>query len=92
MLNFNLSQINSWCINTSKTIYPIQNQKQITHESNELCMLQTGKKATRSVKDIKKIFINVIGDKFAISIRWGKLTISFCKKLSSCILSYLYKY
>ena len=30
-------------------------------------------KATRSVKKKKNHFINVIGDKFAMSIRWGKL-------------------
>ena len=59
MLNFNLSQINSWCINTSKTIYPIQNQKQITHESNELCMLQTGKKPLEVLKTIKTILLTL---------------------------------
>ena len=32
-------------------------------------MLQTGKKATRSVKKNKKNFINIIGDKLAMSIR-----------------------
>ena len=40
-----------------------------------------GKKATKSVKKNKKNFINVIGDKFAMSFRLGKLTLSFCKKL-----------
>ena len=39
------------------------------------------KKATKSVRKNKKKIINVIGDKFAMSIRLGKLTISFCKKL-----------
>ena len=42
-------------------------------------------KATTSVKKKKNNFINVIGDKFAMSIRRGKLTISFGKKLLSCI-------
>ena len=32
-------------------------------------MLQTGKKPTRSIKKNKNNFINVIGDKFAMSIR-----------------------
>ena len=42
-------------------------------------------KATRSVIKKKKKFINVIGDKFAMNIRWVKLIISFSKKLFSCI-------
>ena len=67
-----------------QSVHPKQNQKQIAHEDNKLCMLQTGRKATRSVKNNNN-FINVIGDKFAMSITWGKLTISFCKKLFSCI-------
>ena len=51
-------------------------QKQIMHESNKLCMLQAGrKKAIRSVKKNKNSFINFLVDKFAMSIRWGKLTI-----------------
>ena len=40
-------------------------------------------KTTKSVKKNKN-FIN-IGNKFAISIRQGKLTILFCKKLFNCI-------
>ena len=39
-----------------QSIYPKQNQKQIVHESNKLCMLQIGKKATRNVKKKKKKF------------------------------------
>ena len=42
-------------------------------------------KATRSVKKKKKNFINVTRDKFTMSFRSGKLTISFYKKLFSCI-------
>ena len=77
-----------------QSIHPNQNQKQITHESNKLRMLQTEKtnkqtkkqeKNTRSVKKNKSNFINVIEDKFSTSIRRGKLTISFYKKLFSCI-------
>ena len=51
------------------------------HESNKLGMLQTQKKNT---KNNKNNFINFIRDKFTMSIRCGKLTISFCKKLVSC--------
>ena len=53
-----------------KLIQPKQNQKQINHESNKLCMFQTGKKnPTRCVKKNKNNIINTIGDKFAMSIR-----------------------
>ena len=41
-------------------------------------------KTTKSVKKNKN-FINIIGNKFAISIKQGKLTILFCKKLFNCI-------
>ena len=44
-----------------QSISPKQKQKQITHESNKLCMLQTGRR-----KKKKNNFIHVIGDKFAI--------------------------
>ena len=33
------------------------------------------KKTTRSIKKNKNNFINVIGDKFAMIIRWGKSTV-----------------
>ena len=39
------------------------------HESNKLCMLQTGRKIIRSVKKNKSNFINIIGDKFTMSNR-----------------------
>ena len=54
------------------------------HESNKLGMLQTQKKNIRCVKNNKNNFINFMRDKFTMSIRCGKLTISFCKKLVSC--------
>ena len=38
-------------------------------ESNKLYMLQTGKKATRSVKNKNNFINNFIGDKFAMCIR-----------------------
>ena len=44
------------------------------------------KKATRSVKKNKNNLINVIVDKFAMSIRWGKLTVRLYK-LSSVTLN-----
>ena len=44
-------------------MHPKQNQKQIMHESNKSCMLQTGIKSHKSVKN-KSDFINVTGDKF----------------------------
>ena len=50
------------------SIHPKQNQKQITNETNKLCMLQTGKKATKSVKKKKNNFNNVLGDNFATSM------------------------
>ena len=37
-------------------------------------------KATRGVKKNKAI-LSMLEDKFTTSIGWGKLTISFCKKL-----------
>ena len=56
------------------SVHSRQNQKQIMHESNKLYMLQTGKKATRSVKNKNNFINNFIGDKFAMCIRWEKLT------------------
>lgn len=61
------------------------NQKQIMHEGNKLCRLWIGRKSHWSIKKNKNNFVNVIGDKFAMIIRWGKLTISLCKKLFSCV-------
>ena len=52
-----------------QSIHPKQDYKQITHESNLICMLQTGRKITRRVKKVKNNFIDIIGEKFAMSIR-----------------------
>ena len=52
----------------SQSIHPKQNQKQIKHESNKSYMLQLEEKAIRSVKKNKNNFINVIRDKFTISV------------------------
>ena len=43
--NFNLNQSNKLLVHTLQSIHPKQNQNQITHESNKLCMLQTGRKS-----------------------------------------------
>ena len=65
--NFNLSQINSWCIN--------YNQYFQSKIKNKLCIkavnhtfFKQEEKATRSVKKKNNNFINVKGDKFAMSI------------------------
>ena len=61
---------------------------------NKLCMktiiyacLKLEEKTTRSGKKNKNNFIRIIRNKFAMSIRWVELTISFCKKFFNCILS-----
>ena len=62
-LNFNLNQINSWCINSN---WYIQN-KLCTESINNACF----KLEERPLEVLKRInnFINVIVDKFAMSIR-----------------------
>ena len=40
-------------------INPKQKQKRIIHEYNKLCVLQTGRKITRSVKKIKAILLKI---------------------------------
>ena len=68
-----------------QSMHPKQNQRQVTHESNKYMHAWNWKiKPTRSVKKNKNNFVNAIGDKFAMCTRWGKLTVSFCKKLFSC--------
>ena len=42
-LKLKLNQTKPWCINCNQYNFE-QNQKQVTHESNKLCMLQTGRK------------------------------------------------
>ena len=57
-------------MHTLQSIHPKQNQKQITHESNKLCMLQTGRKKPLEVlKRKENNFINAIGDKFAMILK-----------------------
>ena len=64
-----------------QSIHPKQNQKQIRMRAMKPACFKLEEKATRSVKNNKNSFISIIGEKFALSIRWEKLTISFCKKL-----------
>ena len=75
-VNFNITQINSSCIRYNQYI-----QNKI---KNKLCMkvinytfFKLEEKITRSVKTNKSNFINFIGDKFAMSIRWRKLKINY---------------
>ena len=68
-VNFNLTQINSWCINCK-----IKN-KLCIKAINYACF-KLEEKITRSVKKNKSNLISIIGDKFAISIRLGKLEIN----------------
>ena len=68
-----------------QSIQPKQNQKQIMCKSNKVWCFKLEEKTTRSVKKNKNNIISVLGDKFIMSIREGKLTISSCKKLFSCI-------
>ena len=74
-VNFNLIERNSLWISYNQYI-----QKKIKHK---LCMkpinyacFKLEEKITRSVKKNKSNFINIIGDKFAMSIRWVKLKIN----------------
>ena len=91
ILNFNLPQINSWCLNYN---HCIQNKikNKLRMKAIHYACFKLEEKPNRSVKKKENNFVNVIGDKFTISIRWGKVTISFCKKLFSYInFSYLNK-
>ena len=80
-VNFNLTQINSWCINYNQSIQNKIKNKLHMKAINYTCFKQEEK---TSFKKNKNNFINIIADKFAMIIRWGKLTISFGKKLFSC--------
>ena len=66
ILNFNLTQIKSWCINYNQYIQNKINNKLRMNAIDYTCFKLEGK-ATRSVKKKKNNFINVIGDKFAMS-------------------------
>ena len=81
----------SRCINYSRYTQKIKNNESM--KAMNYARFKLEEKATRSVKKNKTSFIDVTGDKFAMSIRGRKLIISFCKKLLSCrnIFSYLCK-
>lgn len=52
-----------------QSVHPTQNQKQMMHENNKLCMFQKREeKADKNVKKNKSNFIDVIGDEFDRSI------------------------
>ena len=61
------------------SIYPKHNKKQITHQSNKLCMLQTEKKY---LKSIKAIYTTVKGEKLAMSIREENQQFHFVRSFS----------
>ena len=66
-VNFNLNQINSWCINYNQYIQnKIKNKLHM--KAINYAFFKLGEKATRSVKKNKNNFINIIGDKFPMSI------------------------
>ena len=68
--NLTLTSIKKFLEYKLQSIYPKQNQKQITHEINKLCIFQTNIKDSRSgIKNNKNNFVIVTGDKFAMSIR-----------------------
>ena len=67
ILNFNLTQINCWCINYNQYIENKIKNKLRMKAINFACF-KLEEKTTRSVKKKKNNFINVIGDKFTMSI------------------------
>ena len=69
-----------------QSIHPKQNQQQITYVWKQFIMHASNwkKKPLEVLKRIKPTNVK-IEDKFTMGIRWGKLTISFCKKFFSCI-------
>ena len=85
--NFKLNHINAWRINYNQYTQNKIENKLRTKAIDHACF-KLEQKAIRKVKKNKNIFIIIIGDKFAMWIRRGKLIILFCKKL----ISYLYKY
>ena len=67
-INFNLTQINYWCI--------IYNHTSKTKSKNKLCMkainyacFKLKEKATKNIKKNKSNFIHIKGDKFGMSVR-----------------------
>ena len=48
-----------------QSIHPKQNQKQITHESNKSCMLQTGRKKPLEVLTRIKTILSTLSNKIS---------------------------
>ena len=67
ILNFSFTQINSCCVNYNQYIQNKIKNKLRMKAINFACF-KLEEKTTRSVKKKKNNFINVIGDKFAVSI------------------------
>ena len=67
-VNFSLTQINSWCISYNQYIQNKIKNKLCMKAINYACF-KLEEKITRSVKQNESNFINIIGDKFAMSIR-----------------------
>ena len=84
-VRFTLTQTNSSCINYNQYIQKKKIKDKLHMKVINYACFRLEEKATRSIKKNKNNVINVIGEKFAMSISWGKLAIPFCKRLFSCI-------
>ena len=67
-VNFNLTQMNSWYMRYNQYIQNKNKNKLHMKAINYTCF-KLGEKTTRNVKKNKNNFINVTGDKFAMSIK-----------------------
>ena len=67
-VNFKLTQINCWCISYNQYIKNKIKKKLCMKAINYACF-KLEEKITRHVKKNDNNFINIIGDKFAMSIR-----------------------
>ena len=84
IVNFTLTQMSSWCISYNQYIQ-IKIKNKLGMKSINYACFKLEENATKVLKRKKNSFINVIGDKFTMSIRWERSTISFCKELFSYI-------
>ena len=66
--NFNLAQINFWCISYNQYIRSKIKNKVWMKAINYACF-KLEEKIIKRFKKNKSIFINIIGDKFTMSIR-----------------------
>ena len=67
-VNFNLTQMNSWYMRYNQYIQN-KNKNKLHMKAIYYACFKLEEKTTKSVKKNKNNFINVIGDKFAMSIR-----------------------